>query len=115
MIDLDYKAIGKRVKTARKKAKITQEKLADAVDITPPHMSNIETGNTKVSLPTLIRIANELHTTLDSLVADNLIKNRIELHRDVEAILDHCDPIEYHILLDVMQAFHDSYQHNQKQ
>lgn len=115
MIALDYKAIGKRVKAARKKMQITQEKLADAVDITPPHMSNIETGNTKVSLPTLVSIANQLHTTLDALLADNLSKNQVELQRDVEEVLDACDPNEYHILIDIMHTFHESYQRNQKQ
>lgn len=109
MITLDYDAIGKRVKAARKKKNITQEKLADAIDITPPHMSNIETGNTKVSLPALIRIANELDTTLDTLVADNLIKNKAELQKEVEELLDECDPKEYHMMLDVMYAFHQTY------
>ena len=37
-------------------------------------MSNIERGKTKVSLATLIDIANALDTTFDALICDNLVK-----------------------------------------
>ena len=50
-MEIDYKAIGQRIKIARIKKGITQEAVADLIDITPAHMSNVETGKTKVSLP----------------------------------------------------------------
>lgn len=50
-MEIDYKAIGQRIKIARIKKGITQEAVADIIDITPAHMSNVETGKTKVSLP----------------------------------------------------------------
>ena len=37
----DYKAIGNRIKQARKRQKITQEKLAEMTDLSTSHMSNI--------------------------------------------------------------------------
>ena len=49
-MEIDYKAIGQRIKIARIKKGITQEAVADIIDITPAHMSNVETGKTKVSL-----------------------------------------------------------------
>ena len=49
-MEIDYKAIGQRIKIARIKKGITQEAVADLIDITPAHMSNVETGKTKVSL-----------------------------------------------------------------
>ena len=54
--DIDYAAIGRRIRSARKKAKLTQEQLAEKIDVTPQHVSAIETGKTKLSLPALIRI-----------------------------------------------------------
>ena len=41
-------------------------------DLSLTHMSHIENGRTKVSLPTLILIANALETTVDSLLYDNI-------------------------------------------
>ncbi len=66
-MDLDYKAIGKRVKIARIKADMTQERLAEAVGISPTHLSNIETGTTRVSLMTIVKLANALSVTVDDL------------------------------------------------
>ena len=40
-MNLDYKAIGKRVKIARINAGINQENLAELAGITPTHLSNI--------------------------------------------------------------------------
>jgi len=53
-MELDYKAIGKRIKIARIKKNLTQEAIADKIGITPQHVSNIETGNASVSLTTLV-------------------------------------------------------------
>lgn len=64
-MELDYKAIGKRIKIARIKADLTQERLAELIDISPTHLSNIETGTTRVSLNTIISIANALSVTGD--------------------------------------------------
>ena len=51
-MELDFKAIGKRIKIARIKKELTQEAVSEKVGVTPQHMSNIETGNSTVSLPT---------------------------------------------------------------
>ena len=48
-MEVDYKAIGQRIKIARIKKGVTQETVADLIDITPAHMSNVETGKTKCS------------------------------------------------------------------
>lgn len=70
-MELDYKAIGKRIKIARIKADLTQERLAERIGISPTHLSNIETGTTRVSLSTIISIANALSVTGDDLLCDN--------------------------------------------
>ena len=72
-MELDYKAIGKRIKIARIKADLTQERLAERINISPTHLSNIETGTTRVSLSTMISIANALSVTSDDLLCDNIV------------------------------------------
>lgn len=72
-MELDYKAIGKRIKIARIQVDLTQEKLAEYVNLSPSHMSNIETGTTKVSLTTIVNIANALSVSVDDLLCDNVI------------------------------------------
>ena len=47
---MDYYAIGQRIRYYRKTQGLSQEQLAEKVDISTTHMSHIETGNTKLSL-----------------------------------------------------------------
>ena len=41
---MDMVAIGSRIKAAREQAQLTQEELAEIIDISPTHMSVIERG-----------------------------------------------------------------------
>lgn len=71
-MELDYKAIGKRIKIQRIQREMTQEKLAELTGLSNPHISNVETGSTQVSLKSLIAIANALEITPDVLLCDNI-------------------------------------------
>ncbi|WP_219713646.1 helix-turn-helix domain-containing protein, partial [Clostridioides difficile] len=64
-MELDFKFIGQRIKIARIKKKLTQEVLSEKINVSPQHVSNIETGNSSVSLPTLVAIANTLGVSVD--------------------------------------------------
>ena len=57
---MKYFEIGQRIRHYRKACGLSQEALAGRVGISVTHMSHIETGNTKLSLPVLAKIADEL-------------------------------------------------------
>ena len=103
-MELDYKAIGKRIKIARIKADFTQERLAEAVEISPPHMSTIETGTTRVSLSAIVNLANALSVTVDDLLCDSVVKSKVQFEKDIAAVLDDCDEHEIRIIKDMAQA-----------
>ncbi len=94
-MELDYKAIGKRIKIARIKADMTQERLAEMIELSPTHLSNIETGTTRVSLPTIIAIANGLTVSVDDLLCDNVIKSKVQFEKDISSLLDDCDDTRF--------------------
>jgi len=60
--------MGLRIKQCRKARKMTQEQLAEAVDISPHYLYEIERGSKLVSLPILADIALTLQTSMDYLV-----------------------------------------------
>lgn len=64
---MDYSKMGERIRILRKKKNLSQEQLAELVNISPGFMSTIEIGNKPGSFDTYIRIANALDTTLDFL------------------------------------------------
>lgn len=72
MDTVDYEALGKRIKGFREDRKMTQEQLAETVNLSPTHISNIETAHTKVSLCSLVAIANELKVSLNDLLEESL-------------------------------------------
>ena len=67
--DLDFKAIGLKIKERRKSLGITQESIANALDVNPSHISNIECGRANPSLTTLIKIANLLQCSVDYFIS----------------------------------------------
>ena len=103
-MELDYKAIGKRIKIARIRAEMTQEKLSEIAGVSPTHLSNIETVTTRVSLCTLINIANALKVTSDDLLCDNIIKANVQFERDIALLLEDCDEYEIRIIKDIAAA-----------
>ena len=76
---MDQKAIGKRIKSAREKKGMTQEQLAELVNLSPMHVSVIERGNKLPRLETLINIANILDVSADLLLQD-VVNNQVKLH-----------------------------------
>ncbi len=103
-MELDYKAIGKRIKIARIKVDLTQEKLAEMIELSPTHLSNIETGTTRVSLSTIISLANALSVSVDDLLCDSVIKSKVQFEKDIKDILRDCDDYEIRIIKDMMES-----------
>ena len=69
---MDQVALGKRIKTARERAGMTQEDLAAAVEYSVDHMSVVERGVKAPKLDKLVTIANVLKVGTDELLQDNL-------------------------------------------
>ena len=103
-MSIDYKSIGKRIKTARIRLDMTQERLAEQVNLSPSHLSNIETGTTKVSLPTIIKLANALQVSVDSLLADSGVQSKAVFEEDIQTILSDCDDYEIRVIADIAAA-----------
>ena len=71
-MELDYQAIGIRIRRLRKEQGLTQQRLAELSSQEPSNISHIERGATKLSLPTIVNIANSLNVTVDDLLCDSL-------------------------------------------
>ncbi len=71
---MDYKALGKNIKSARKARGLTQEMLAERIDISPVFVSQVEGGVRKPSLETVYNLAKTLNVTTDQLL-DNTEKS----------------------------------------
>ncbi len=101
---IDYASIGKRIKEARLAKGWTQAKLAEKSGIEPSNISHIERAATKLSLPTLINIANALEVTLDELAYGSLIKNNHISAMLIEDLLSECNSNEINALYEILKT-----------
>ena len=69
---MDMIAIGSKIKEARERAHLTQEDLAEIIDISPTHMSVIERGVKTPKLDTFVKIVKALNLSADALLLDGM-------------------------------------------
>lgn len=74
-MNIDYNAIGLRIRKLRCQKLWTQEKLAEKADIAPDYLCRIELGKKRPSLRSILLIAEALDTTVDDLLIDVQKKN----------------------------------------
>ena len=97
--ELNYEAIGRRIRTARKEEKLTQENLTEKMDISVAHVSGMENGNTGIGIQTLVKASNVLHVSVDWLLHDNLDEYTINFETEIRNILSGCSEDQKKALL----------------
>lgn len=88
---LDYKEIGQNIKFYRTKKKLKQAKLAELVDVSEQHISHIECGRTKLSLPVLVGLAEVLEVDIYAILGDN---SRKALDHEFAEVLKDATPAQ---------------------
>lgn len=83
---------------------MSQEELAERVEISVTHMSHIETGNTKLSLPVLAAIAQTLELSADELLYERPPQGRGAVMVKLASLLDDCSEKELRFLLELLQG-----------
>lgn len=79
---MDLKSMGRKIKEQRIKNNMSQEKLAELVDVTPSYISNLESGNRSASLKTTLDIVNVLNMSFDYLMFESMTYNHNEFKMD---------------------------------
>ena len=94
-MELDYAAIGRRIRMRRKAMGLTQQEL---VELEPSYVSHIERGATKLGLPTLVNLANTLRVTVDDLLCDSLTRSRQPFERELAELVAGCSHRELKVI-----------------
>lgn len=88
-MELDYIALGERIRSRRKEKGFAQNYVAEQAGIEPSNISHIERAVSKVGLGTLVKIANILECTVNDLLCDSLTYERQAFeHQLLETSLD---------------------------
>lgn len=95
---INYKDIGKRIQKQRKALGMTQEELADKSGLDPSYISKIETGQAKISLPSLVEIANILGLSADELLCGSITASAHVYQGEMAERLKGCSDREVQLL-----------------
>ena len=101
---VDNKALGRRIRDARVRVRMSQEKLAELVDVSTVHISNIESGNGNPSLAVLVNIANVLAVSADVLLCDSVLHCRPVLLKEIADVTADCSDYELRVLISILKA-----------
>lgn len=68
--------IGEQVRIAREQAKLTQEMLAEKIEVSPQYISDLERGVVGIALPTLKKLCSALGVASDQILFGTQSKDR---------------------------------------
>ena len=66
------RTLGRRIREERLKLNLTQEKLAEEVNLSMAYIGQIERGERSLTLDNLVAVANRLGVTVDYLLSDSV-------------------------------------------
>ena len=95
--------LGAKIKLIRKSKKITQEKLAEIIDVDFGYISKLEVGQNFPSIQTLNKIANTLDVDISEFFTYKDI-NELDLKAETKKLLDNFNQDELKIIYKVAKS-----------
>ena len=71
--EIDYVAMGRRIRQSRESKQLTQEQLAETCSLSAAHLGHIERGTRPPSLESVVRISKSLHVSMDYLLTESFL------------------------------------------
>ncbi|MCX7922246.1 MAG: helix-turn-helix domain-containing protein [Clostridia bacterium] len=102
---MDYCCLGKRIRSIRQNLNMTQAELAERINVTPAYIGQIERGERKFTIETLVDIANTLMVSVDFLLRDSMSNNKNSLIGELMSLLEKKDEKELFISLSMLKSF----------
>lgn len=96
---MNYKLLGRRVQERRVDRGLSQERLAEMVDVSVTYIGAIENARKHPSLTTLVNIANALETTPDFLLSGSLHYDIPLSKNEFSELLQDCSLYERTIIM----------------
>ncbi len=105
---LDYNIIGERLKQARINKKLTQEKLAEQLDVSVAFLSRIERGSSLINLKRLNQICSILDVTEGEILNGVSKNSHGYLNKDLSNLTKNCPPEKMRLIYNIVKVIVDS-------
>jgi transcriptional regulator with XRE-family HTH domain len=103
-MNIDYNAIGDRIRQTRQDKGITQVRLSDFLEISPEYVSRVERASTKPSLSTLAKISEILEVDLTYLLEGTTINSASYKLEEFSEILKYMSPSKSRLFYEIGQS-----------
>lgn len=101
---LDYTIIGERLKNTRLEKKLTQEKLAEKLDVSVAFLSRIERGLSHINLKRLNQICEILEVSEGYILNGTANTSKQYLISEFNDILDKCSPDKQKLIYEIAKT-----------
>lgn len=98
---IDYALVGSRIHKARKDKNMTQEVLAEKLDVSVAFLSRVECGNTEISLKRVSQICEILNVTEGYILNGTSSNSKNYLYNDFSNLLKNCPPEKLKLIYDI--------------
>ena len=102
-MELEKGILGNTIRKYRILRGMSQEELAEAVDITPTHLKHIESEHRKPSIEVLFRLVYVLHISLDEILLPQQARDSSEF-QEALTLLTQCSKTELSIVADLIRS-----------
>lgn len=101
---LDYKLIGSRIHNARIHKGLTQEVLAEKLDVSIAFLSRVERGTAEINLKRLSQICTLLDVTEGDILNGSSSTSKNYLNSDFSSLLKNCPPEKLKLIYDISKV-----------
>lgn len=95
---IDYEVIGSRIREKRLEKGLTQETLAEKLELSPEYVSKIENGRVEVNLKRLAQISLILECAIEYLVGGTVIDSPDYKVYEINQLMKSCTPKEKNVI-----------------
>ena len=101
---LDYSIIGERLKKARIANHLTQEQLAEKLDVSVAFLSRAERGTVKINLARITQICDILNVSIADILTGTASSAKDYLSEDFSNLLKDCPPEKIKLIYDIAKV-----------
>lgn len=101
---VDYTIIGERLKKARLEQGLTQENLAEKLDLSVAFLSRVERGNTHINLTRLSEICSLLNISEGDILNGSSSTSSDYMQSDFYELLKKCSPEKQKLIYNIAKV-----------
>ncbi|CDB31926.1 predicted transcriptional regulator [Clostridium sp. CAG:575] len=105
---IDYNVIGSRIKQARLAKNMTQEDLADKIDVSVAFLSRVERGNSHINLKRLNQLCGLLDVSEGYLLNGASSSSENYLDKEFSDLFKNVSPAKQRLIYDIAKTIADS-------